>query len=407
MLIYGDTLESQGFSFFTEVKISTTTMKIGVVTFWQGNDNYGMILQCWALQQFLKSQGHEPYVIRYDTKGSFVKRLVKFFFACIKFIGSADFRKDFKNEWKYKKYKLEKDKLRDFDGFRRKNIVFSPLTYHYIEKLRLFPPKADCYISGSDQIWRGSLRYENIKGYFLDFGSQDVRRVAYAPSFGMSTYIKGEINLLCDALKKYDAISCREHDGVKICKEAGYNAVKVEDPTLLLDVDLYRSICKPVDYNNYLFIYSLNINSPEDIYWQDLKSSIGYKKVIVTPASGYFPGREIFGDEVIYDYATPGRWLSLIANADLVVTSSFHGVVFAIIFNVKFAFVPLKGEKASANNRVIDLLNSLELDFTVVENGISYKKLMTKDFSWNKVNNKKTELVLESFLYFQQSLLKS
>lgn len=379
-------------------------MKIGVITIWEGNDNYGMIMQCWALQQYLKLQGHKPYVIRYDTKGSLPKRVAKKFISLINWIKSADSRQEYIKEREYKRYKKEKDKIRDFDGFRRQNLDFSLLSYHYVEKMRLFPPKADCYISGSDQIWRGSLRYENIKGYFLDFGGKDVRRIAYAPSFGMSSYIKREINLLSKALKRYDSISCREHDGVKICNEAGYNAVKVEDPTLLLSANAFRVLFEPIDYSNYIFIYSLNINRPEDIYWEQLCESIGDKKVVVTPASGYIPGREIFGDDVTYDYATPGKWLSLVSNADLVVTSSFHGVVFAIIFNVKFAFVPLKGEKASTNNRALDLIRALQLEKAIVKTGDDYKRLLSEDYNWEEVNMKKDNLIQHSTSYITDAL---
>ena len=377
-------------------------MKIGVVTFWFGDDNYGMIMQCWALQRYLKSLGHEPFVVKYHPTGNAIKRLAKLLISTFKDIRQGHSRDD----KALKKYNLEQNKLRDFRTFRQKQLVFSKMSYHYIEKLRRFPPVADCYICGSDQIWKAPLRFANSLGYFLGFGKPDVLRIAYAPSFGMEEYPQNDLPLLRNALSKFDAISCREFAGVNFCKKVGYDATKVEDPTLLLDKDDYSELLSCSVKGDYVFIYSLNIVSPEDIYWPELKQMVGYKEVIVTPASGYTPSKELFGREVTYKYATPGEWLSLINDANMVVTSSFHGVVFAILFNTRFAYVPLKGKYASANNRIYDLLKSLNLEFAIVRDGKDYERLMDKEYQWNKVNRAKEELLTNSKAFLDKALSK-
>lgn len=375
-------------------------MKIGVVTLWNGNDNYGMILQCWALQKYLERLGHHPFVIKYDAKGNLLKRFLKE----LLFILKVPFDEKQRECYRQRRYNEEKNKLRDFDSFRKKYLRFSNLTYYYVEKLRIFPPNADCYISGSDQIWRGSLRYKNIKGYFLDFGPDSVRRISYAPSFGMSKYYEGENNLLANALKKYDAISCREYDGIAICKDVGFDAIKVEDPTLLLEKKEYEELCSPISKRDYIFIYSLNITEPSQIFWDELKQIRNNYDFIVTPASGYNPSREIFGDNICYYYATPQEWLSLVRGADMVVTSSFHGVVFSIIFNVRFSYVPLSGKIATANNRVTDLLHNLQMDFAIVDSGKDYSKLLGMDYQWERVNKMKGQLIKQSCDYLDRAL---
>ena len=97
-------------------------------------------------------------------------------------------------------------------------------------------------------------------------------------------------------------------------------------------------------------------------------------------------------------------WLSLIANANLVVTSSFHGVVFAIIFNRRVAFVPLRGELPDKNNRVLDLLNRLEMNFAIVTKGEDYAKLMVIDYRWDIVNSKIDDVLKESKQFLKSAL---
>lgn len=361
-------------------------MKIGAVTFWHGNDNYGMILQCWALQTYLRKLGHDPFVIRYNPIGCFPKRWLKALIKRIKCFVSKSFREEVRKENLLIAEKVFHYPERKFEEFREQYLTFSKLEYHYIEKLRMFPPNADCYICGSDQIWAGSLKSRNTWGYYLGFGKSNTKRIAYAPSFGYNLNTKDSIKLLGKALSRFDAISCREWNGVDLCKEHGYEATKVEDPTLLLTAEDYASIMSEKLYDNYIFIYSLNIEKPEDIYWEDIKSAYPNHKIVVTPSSGFIPGREIFGDEVEYRYATPGEWLSLIAHSDLVVTSSFHGIVFSILFNKKFAFVPLKGKREATNNRVLDLLSELDCLSATVISDSDHERLKSTEYRWDSIN---------------------
>jgi len=380
-------------------------MKIGVVTYWHGNSNYGMIMQCWALQHKLKEMGHEPYVIRFDPERPKHIRFAKKVIDMFKRVVSKGYRVEARSNDKRDLYNTEKDKLRAFDAFRERHLHFSERYYRYASELIKYPPLADCYVAGSDQIWCMDLSIDgNAKGMFLAFGDNNIRRVAYAPSFGRTTYNKENENYLKEALSRFNSISCREMVGVVLCRSLGFKAQKVVDPTMLLYARDYEPLCESVAYKDYVFIYSVNMSSAEDMYWSTFKEIICGKKVVVTPASGSIAGGELFGEDVAYDYATPGRWLSLIKNSDIVVTSSFHGIVFSIIFNKKFAFVPIKGAFAATNNRITDLLANVGLKDLMVNKPEDYARIMSKEIDWNRVNEKKTDLVNSSIEYLEKAL---
>lgn len=347
-------------------------MKIGVMTYWFGDSNYGQILQCWALQHFLRHEGHESYVIRYLALGEpwwkcLIRRVLN-----------------------RRAPVTAKDRLRNFEGFRTRNLNFSPLYTSY-EQIKSRPPKYDAYIAGSDQIWVQPLKNSQIKPYFLDFGDPHVKRIAYAPSFGMVEYPENDKPELKELLTKMDAVSCREYSGVDICRNVGVEATKVLDPTLLLkEQDYTEGLKLQVSERKGLFIYSLNINKPEDIHWSILKKLADDKgwKTIVTPAAGYNEGSELFGDEVQYIYSTPQQWVEQIANSELVVTTSFHGIVFSIIMHTPFVYVPLSGAHSKSNNRIIDLLKDLGLGNRIQTEKNTISEIMDKQIDWEDVETR-------------------
>lgn len=379
-------------------------MKIGVVTYWYGNSNYGMILQCWALQQYLKRMGHEPYVIRYQPIMPFWKRSAKWLIKSFECLISKEKRNYYHVLSEKQARNSEKDNKRKFQDFRSHYLEMSSRYYRSIKDLQKRPPLADCYVAGSDQIWSNDLRGKGSWGYYLHFGDEAIKRIAYAPSFGTVKYGDDKKRLLSEALRVMNAISCRENDGVSLCRSLGYNVVKVEDPTLLLSGKDYEPLFQPIQQNNHFFIYSVNLRSSDDIYWEDLKIMFPRKEFIVTPASGSLIGGELFGDDVQYVYATVGEWLSLLYNSQLTITSSFHGIVFSILFNKKFAFIPLRGRFSETNNRIMDLLEELHLEDFVVKSPEDYKRIFDTQIDWASVNKTKEKLISRSFCFLKESI---
>ena len=383
-------------------------MKIGVLTFWHGMSNYGQILQCWAMQQYLKRQGHEPFVIRYvpSSYTSPQKRLLKKVL-CINQIRLAkDYLFD-RKAYLLKQSNERNDRKRKFDEFREQHLDLSDCIYYDIHQIQKNPPVADAYVVGSDQVWAQMLDSINSRAYFLDFGKPETKRIAYAPSFVVKEYPKeyqGELKAL---LQKFDAVSCREYSGVDICKSLGVNAEKVLDPTLLLDKEQYLGLIgEPIEKKNQIFIYSLNISSSEQIRWNELKAFASEHNlaVKVTPSQGYFAADELFGEEVEYLYATPKEWLKTIAESRLVVTPSFHGIVLSIILGTPFVYVPLGGQYASGNSRITDLLADLGLEGRILTFESNYKELLNSEINWPMVHKCIDEYRNESIDYLVKSL---
>lgn len=383
-------------------------MKIGVMTFWNGNSNYGQILQCWALQQHLKRMGHEPYVIRFipsryiSPLKAFLKKVL--FVECIKVLRERLTNKD---AYRIRMNNLEKDKIRDFESFRNEHLQLSERVYKNINDIQKNPPSADAYIVGSDQVWAQMLDSRNSRAFFLDFGKPETKRIAYAPSFVVKEYPKEYHGVLKGLLQKFDAVSCREYSGVDICKSLGVNAEKVLDPTFLLDKEQYLGLIgESIDKKDQIFIYSLNISSSEQIRWNELKAfasenNLGVK---VTPSQGYFAADELFGDEVEYLYATPKEWLKAIAESRFVVTPSFHGIVLSIILETPFVYVPLAGQYASGNSRITDLLKDLGLEGRILKTENNYNDFLNSEIDWEKVRKSIDLCRTESINYLVNSL---
>ena len=382
-------------------------MRIGIITFWQSNDNYGQILQCKALQQCLLELGHSPYLIKYDfenrrQKLSF-KKLVK---KILKFILIFPIIISHNRETKFSKRKQEQGSLnekRKFIDFKNKYILSSHCVYHSLKELKQNPPLADAYITGSDQVWAQLLDNNENKVFFLDFGNRNTKRISYAPSFALEEYPRDLLGKLKNQLSIFDFISIREETGRRILGSIGVEADLVLDPTLLLTINSYQPLLKQQKFNNYIYIYSLNIQSPDEICFSQLLESISDKKIVVTTASGICQASEIF-DNVLYDYSTIEDWLTNIRYADLFVTSSFHGIVFAIILHTNFVFVPLKGHWAKMNNRVLDLLNSIGLSDRCLFAKNDYKTIISQSINWRDVDCKLDHLRKKSVLFLNKAL---
>ena len=390
----------------------STKKKIGIITNWETNDNYGQQLQCWALQHFLRERGYDAFLIRqyawpsrWNQKKKGVKRikqLVKNSLASFLYFTKLAYRPFF-----YKRFAFCLDVeacRRLFPLFRVEHLQMSKL-YNTPEMLMENPPEADVYITGSDQIWNYELDEGPLKNYFLQFGNSKVKRIAYAPSFGHSSIPEEAENRIKQYLKIFNAISIRESSMVQVIKDMGYNATAVLDPTMLLEAKDYLQLSSNIKGKESVFIYSMNYASSDDISFGEIEEFAKCQNlpIIVTPGSGYLPARELF-EGVEYSYATISQWIQHIANAKMVVTASFHGIVFAILFHRPFIYTPLKGEHANSNNRVLDLLNNLGLREWVWDGSRLNNDDFIKQIDWEKVDVKLGKLRQYSITYLLNAI---
>jgi len=312
---------------------------------------------------------------------------------CLKFILIYPIYLSYKNRKQAKADELlnalfnEKDKQRDFDSFRFNHLYKTDIVYKDYSTLLNNPPIADIYICGSDQIWNFNLHLNSLKPFFLQFGSLNIKRVAYAPSIGRDYWPQDRENELKQYLSCFHSISFREESGVNICKRLGFDAQHVLDPTMLLERKDYEVIQDDTfsEQTPYIFIYGLNYKTKEEIEYEEIKDYANKNglRIIVTNGSGYTPCREIF-DGAEYVYATIPQWLSLIANAELVITPSFHGSVFSILYHKNLMYTPLKGNLSRGNSRVLELLNSLELNCMIKEDKRDISEYISQLIDWGK-----------------------
>lgn len=362
-------------------------MKIGILTFWWSEDNYGQLLQCYALQKYLRELGHDAYVIKYNhftdiTKAKIGQQIYKML--------------NPKNIIRFVKKRIIQKKShfynRKFNDFRKKYINFSEVEYLTLNELRNNPPRADIYIVGSDQVWNFRLKNlvtqkNAIHAYMLDFGLKETKRISYAASCCYTSLTSGYKDIIVPLLKKFDAISVRESDGICFCKDFGRNDAKVVlDPTFLLNANHYRELYQESNFippkNKYVFLYMINDNKSFDINkvykWAKSKK---LDVIYVTANSN----TEKYDKQL---FATIPQWLGLIDHAQYVITNSFHCCVFSIFFNKKFGVIQRTGTKTTQlmnsrmghlfcmfniQTRYIDDFNNIEKDYVISKE--SYIKL--------------------------------
>lgn len=355
-------------------------VKIGIMTFWWSQDNYGQLLQCYALQKCLRDAGHEAYLIRYknEERSPLWKR-------CLKAFNLSLLYKHLKykiNSCKVKKEQICND--RHFDEFRKNYINQSEKFYSSYKELKENPPEADVYIVGSDQVWNFSFlkKIKNssyIHSYMLDFGKETTKKMSYAASWSMNSLSNELIAEIKPLLQKFSYVSVREKNGIDLCKQCGYEKAEfVCDPTMLLDVDVYRNLYKSEvirkQDKKYLLLYMLNNECDFDI--QKVYDFAKEKKleVVYVTGNGVVDKREKI-------FATIPEWLYLIDNAEYIVTNSFHCCVFSSIFEKKFGVVKLKGKSAGMNTRMFTLFHLLGIEERFVDDDFSN---IEKSYTMNK-----------------------
>ena len=377
-------------------------MRIAVITFFQSQNNYGQLLQCYALQSALRELGHRPYLIRYGFHQKFFHWL-----KAENFFTNGGLHVTYHQFKKWLRSRKDTSE-RSFDTFRKVHLTKSLRCYNSLAELQQHPPKARCYITGSDQVWAQLLSIDDNKSFFLDFGPHNVKRIAYAPSFAVKDYPSELKGKLAGQLRRFDAISVREQSGVRICKELGFEASLVLDPTLLLTSEQYRKLMKEPQKSNYCFVYQVNVSSKDELCW-DVFSAYNNKKGFASVAAFANPNYDIdmeFLTGARYVYPSIELWLGYICNAAYVLTSSFHGVVFSLLFHKPFAVCLRKEGLFAGNDRVITLLEMMNLSDRVVQDGMKAEEVIEKPIDWEKVDAILSQKRNESMVFLNNSIGK-
>ena len=296
---------------------------------------------------------------------------------------------------------------RHFNKFRNKHIKQSLLCYNNLCELRAHYPKADCYIAGSDQIWAQLLSFEDNKSFYLDFGPKDMKRISYAPSFAMNQYPKNLEEILKKELSLFDVISVREQSGVEICKQIGFNAKLVLDPTMLLSITDYEKIIQhPTTTGPYCFIYAVNVSDPELFDWNNFRDhNTNHNIDSIAVWANRMDGQMM---ETLqgahYVYPRIEEWLGYIKDAEYCLTSSFHGVVFSIIFHTPFIVVLRPDSQFAGNDRIMTLLSNLGIENRILVAGGNNTNILNEKIIWEDIDKKLDKLRRESISFLSNSI---
>ena len=325
-------------------------MKIKTITCHQVY-NYGASLQAHALMYYLSELGHEVEII--DYMPDYIRKHIS-----IWDIGPR-WKKNIFIRLAYYSYVVpqrlcQKESRKRFDEFTR-NFLKLTKRYNSLQELVDDTPTADVYFCGSDQIWNPTINNGLDPAFYIDFASDKSMRASYAASFSVSEIPEKDRDFIAGMLKKIDFISVREKTGVSIIEQLniGKKAVNVLDPVFLPPFEHWQSMTYTPKYNNYILVYDQENNKTIKSLAIALSKKTG-KKIIAF--KGLFP--RDYADIKIKQ-SGPIDFISLIANADYVITNSFHCSAFSIIFGREFYVVPRTHQKV--NSRMADLLETLNI----------------------------------------------
>lgn len=348
-------------------------MKIALLTIWH-EKNYGAELQAYATIRILQKMGHDVSMI--DIRLSDMNKLsAKGYIAqCIMCFSPCN---------------------RKFNRFWKKYI---PCTKRYksIEELTDDPPKADVYIVGSDQVWNPDITRNFSTLFFLNFGHEQVRKISFASSFGVEEWKHGKLTNEIEALlKRFSAISCREQSGVEIVKKHFQKrATFVADPTIILGD--YSNLTGEIKPQKTLVYYPLSNDLELENYAESLAKRLRLKAINNKKISTLF-------HRIEWDRTSIEEWVKNIAEAEFVITRSFHGVVFSLLYQRQFAVLTSRNRRGA---RLVDLLTRLGLSNRMFSNTDEIEQFepWNNTIDYSPISDKIRDLQESSVEYLKKAL---
>lgn len=377
-------------------------MRIGILTY-HFSDNYGALLQAYALRRWLIQQGYTAEFINYHPDHVEAGGQLKLP------VSKENIKADLKILFLYItsiRRRLFGDERQDekFRQFREDTLGVDSTSYATLAELQSAKFDHDAMIAGSDQIWNPSPQKGLDPAYFLSFAPRETLRMSYAASFGKDSLAPEFHDEARELIRQLDAVSIREKSGVQIIQQLLDREVScVPDPTLLHTE--YDDLLKLSEdqHEGHVFCYALR--TAEGIREVAELAARHNNTHIISPYNMHRRWREI-GKTV---YSGPADWIKQIKRAQFVVTNSFHGTVFSIVFKKPFIVVGLPGSKADLNARVKNLLGSLGLmdRFVEADQWQNAENLLKTPIDWAAAEEKQLRLRNTGIEFLQQALSKA
>ena len=374
-------------------------MRIGIITL-PLEENYGGIMQAYALQKVLKDMGHDVAFIERSRflHWSFFKK------------ARVYTKRFFKKMFVDKDIVIKSDKQHNEEALILRTNIY-PFLLKYMNRIEvnrkysnIKKENFDAFIVGSDQVWRP--RYFGkpvITTAFLSFTKGcNVKRLSYAASFGTEEWLYNsrQTKQCGELLKKFDAVSVRESSAIKLCKKHfGVNAQHVLDPTMLLTpadyIKLFEDAGTPAS-NGTLMRYILDSNPDKEQTVSHVAQALNLKPFATNAMHDHhnIPLKERIQPPI-------ENWLRAFHDAKFVITDSFHACVFSIIFQKPFI---VYGNKSRGMTRFHSLLKIFDLENRLITDSSEIEKAINEPIDWERVNAIKQEWQEKSMNFLKSNL---
>lgn len=344
------------------------SMKIGILTFHNAH-NYGAVLQAYALKTTIKALGHEVKIINYKNKAILDHYPVMLNTKC----------DEIQRKWQTQYLK--------FENFINSILLEGDVCCISSDEVKL--QDVDCYIVGSDQVWEKWLTGGFDPVYFLDFETK-AKKISYAASKTNAYIEEKDLDYFQSKLREFNKISVREDNFADNLRNYGIKATTVVDPTLFLDSYQYDELLGNKNLlERYILVYYLTENDELCKCAEHIaqKTNLPIKEI-------HFYHKEGFIDAQMADCG-PEDFLKLFKNAEYIVTNSFHGVVFSIIYRKVFFAV------YENDSRKDSILNKLGLESRHITN---QKQISLELIDYTMAECRLNEIRVESLNYIKDAL---
>lgn len=356
-----------------------------------GADNYGAVLQAFALQQYLQRNGHACDILNYVPRYTIEDyRIVK---------RPSTLRDVALSLFQLMHYFERKERKRRFSNFRDTYLKLSGEVIREHEELIGAADQYDMIVCGSDQIWNPAI-HDFDEAYFLSFPQVKTKKVSYAASFGQDHIADGIKNELMRRLVGFSSFACREHSALQLIRElTNRNADFVLDPVFLLPAEEWHQLSRrPEKDKQYSLLYFLS-NPGVSPYAAKKYAQDNRMQVI---SMGFSPRDIRYGVNCKYSYG-PQEFLGAIEGADVILTNSFHCTAFAIIMEKDFYVRKQKGKQAR-NDRMISLLKELGLEDRLYFDEEADQLDFDRRIDYRLVKEKLKKLICQSAEYLQSTV---
>lgn len=350
--------------------------------------NHGASLQAYALLTYLQNCGHDVEII--DYKPDYLSNHYNLWS-----IDNPVWNRNLITRTVYitLKFPMRLRSLRRkkaFDEFRKKNLITTNRQYYSNEELKVNLPKAEAFICGSDQIWNSLHQNGKDPAFYLDFVPDEKIKSSYAASFATDTISEVLKPIVKKRLERLDGVGVREKSGVEIIKDLNINhALNVVDPVFLLEEEKWNKIGNLKIKEKYILVYDFDNSQLIKKIAQEMSVAKGYAIYAINPMKLKYADK-------YFTNAGPETFVSLVRNAQFVISNSYHAAVFSIIYERNFVIV---NRQEAINTRMRDLLDDLELSYRLLnkdfdkyllQEQIEYKRV--KEILLNKIENSKKYL---------------